>query len=347
MLDIMIVDDYEVDRKQLKSLQFWKQQTQLKLVEDVSNGIDALKRLRKQHVDILLADIDMQKLGGLELLEQVKQEKLCKCVILMSEAADFECARKGMVLGAFDYMVKPVNNNILGKVLRRAIHFFQEEEQEKRTLDENLEIIVESILDGGSNFDRLIEDLTDKCFRDKESEVDGVISLMNFARDVSKEVIKKYEWIQLLTPDVEEVRKHMLQSGNKEMAVVLFNNYVTELYNAIRFWHPVGMSALSGKAVEYILNHPFDKLTLTDVAEACFVSNTYLSHNFKKDMNKSFVDYVISFKMQIVKKWIAETDMSMIEIAENLGYDDYKYMGRLFKKVCGVTLSEYKRMQTK
>ena len=61
-------------------------------------------------------------------------------------------------------------------------------------------------------------------------------------------------------------------------------------------------------------------------------------------MGKSFVDYVTLLKMQAVKKLLTETELNMAEIAERLGYDDCKYMGRIFKNMFGCTLSDYRRM---
>ncbi len=346
MADIMLVDDYEIFRKQLKALQCWKNERDIRLIGEADNGAEALKMLRKQSVDILLTDIKMPKLNGLELLEHVKQENLCKCVILLSEYADFEYARKGIVLGAFDYIVKPVTNNSLSRVLRRATKFLKDEEEEKYIFSTECKMAADSILTSGNNFEVLLKDVAKKCFETGgEDVVKSIVWLMDFARETAKEVINRYHWIQLLTPDVEEICNRMLHADDRYMASALFEDYMMELYVAVCNWHPIGMSALSEKVADYILAHPYDKLTLTDTAEVCYVSNTYLSHSFKKDMGKSFVDYVVSLKMQIVKKFLTETDMSMVEIAEKLGYEDYKYMGRLFKKMFGFTLSDYKRMQ--
>lgn len=347
MTNIMLVDDYEIFREQIKSLQYWKNHPELYLSQEAADGVEALDMLRKKPVDILLTDIKMPKIDGLELLEYVRQEKLSKCVILLSEYADFEYARKGIVLGAFDYIVKPVTNTILSRVLGRALKFLLDEKKENEEFLNDSRIMAESILIGGNNFEMLIARTVTKCFDGiNEDIVKGVVRLMDFARKVDSEVMEKYAWLKLLVSDIEEVCTRMIQASDKEIASALFENYMMELYVAIRNWYPSELSVLSQKAVEYILTHPFDKLTLTDVAEVCYVSNTYLSHSFKKDLGKSFVDYLTAFKMQIVKKFLTETEMSMTEIAEKLGYDDYKYMGRLFKKSYGFTLSDYKRMQT-
>lgn len=347
MASMMIVDDYEIFRKQLKDLKCFKEHQDIHLLGEADNGADALRLLRKQPIDILLTDIKMPKLNGLELLEYVKQENLCKCVILLSEYADFEYARKGLVLGAFDYIIKPVKSNSLSKVLGRAKQFLEDEEMKQHEFNAECRILIESIIKSSSNFETQVKELIEKCFKSVEDDiVKGVVLLIDSLNEVVQGVTETYQWISMLVTAPEELCTRMLQADDKYMASALFENYMMELYVTVYNYYPENMSALSMKVADYILSHPYDRLTLMDTAEVCYVSHTYLSHRFKLDMGKSFVDYIVLLKMQIIKKMLTETEMSFLEIAEKLGYDDYKYMGRLFKKTYGFTLSDYRRMQS-
>lgn len=73
------------------------------------------------------------------------------------------------------------------------------------------------------------------------------------------------------------------------------------------------------------------------------MNKTHLSHIFKMNMGISFVDYIVRYKMQMLRLMIAQTDMTVNEIADKLGYDDCKYMSRLFKNTYGITVSEYRK----
>lgn len=347
MAGMMIVDDYEIFRKQLKDLKCWKDYEDIRLMGEADDGMSALKFLRQNPTDILLTDIKMPRLNGLELLKYVKQENLCKCVILLSEYADFEYARRGLVLGAFDYIIKPVKSNSLCKVLDRAKEFLEDEESKQHEFKAECKILAESMIKGSSSYENQVKELIEKCFKSAEDDVvKGIVVLIDSMNEIIQSLEAVYDWFSMLVTTPNEISARMLQADDKYMASALFESYMMELYVTIGTYYPVNMSSLSMKVVDYILAHPYDRLTLMDTAEVCYVSHTYLSHRFKLDMGKSFVDYIVQLKMQIIKKLLAETQMSFTEIAEKIGYDDYKYMGRLFKKTYGFTLTDYRRMQS-
>jgi len=345
MTNVMLVDDYEIFRKQLKRLNFWKNQSNINLQTEADNGLEALRFLRNNHVDILLTDIKMPKMNGLDLLKYVKNEELCKCVILLSEYADFEYARKGIVLGAFDYIVKPVKEESLDKVLGRAIKYIYDSNSEEKAFYSECEIMAETIIYSGNNLESQIRNITLKCRNYAEGDyVRGAVMLSEVTRQIYNLVVKKKSKISMIIGNVEETCKMIIQTEDWLVSAVVFEKYMMDIYISIKRYYPSNMSGLSETVVNYIFDHVFEKMSLTDISDACFVSNAYLSHSFKKNMGKSFVDYVTLLKMQVVKKFLIETDLNMSEIAEKLGYDDCKYMGRIFKNMFGFTLSEYRRM---
>lgn len=351
MNQVMLVDDYEIFRKQLKKQVDWNKQLNFIISREADNGWEALMALRQNPVDILVTDIKMPRLNGLELLERVQNEGLCKCVILLSEYADFEYARKGLVLGAFDYIVKPVENQSFLSVLSRAADYITKVSKAQKPKDKTAYeriAVVNCMLNGTDNFESAVSHLVQKCDESvKHDFIKNGVLLAEMERKIYQAVIEKNEWVALLVSDLEFICNKIIQSDNNYTIVAVFEEFLRELYTTIKTYHPSRMSALSQMVVDYILAHPFDKLTLTVISEKCFVSKAYLSHSFKTDMGRSYVEYVMGLKMQIVKKQLQETNMSMSEIAEKLHYEDYKYMGRLFKNIYGLTPSDYKKMRGK
>ena len=343
-MEVFLVDDYDIFRRQLKEMPFWKSHAEVEICGEASDGAAALTELRKKPVDILITDIKMPKLNGIELLSYVKKENLSKCVILFSEYADFEYARKGLVLGAFDYIVKPVVNRALTDVMFRAMEYVSSvgDTSEKKMDDEN--IIVGTIIASTNHLNDFLCQFEEKCY-DNGNVIKGNARLMDAVTYIGEEVCKTYQWISMVTVDPQEVSTRILQSEDRVMGATYFENYVNELYTAVKKWHPEGINDLTQKVVDYVLAHPYDKLTLTETATICYVSNAYLSHTFKQQMGCSYVDYVTALKMRIVKKFVEETNMGTPEIAEKVGYEDAKYMGRLFKKTYGFTLGDCKRMK--
>ena len=83
----------------------------------VSSGIAALKAIEKDPPDVLLLDLKMPDLNGLEVLAQVKEDFPAIEVIILTGHGSFEAGKEGMEQGAFDYIMKPVDlNQLIGKI---------------------------------------------------------------------------------------------------------------------------------------------------------------------------------------------------------------------------------------
>ena len=102
---ILIVDD-ETDTGEILSLRLARRGLIPAFVE---SGEAALDYLEKNPADVVLLDIKMPGMDGLETLERIRRLYPQTSVIILSGHADMESAAKGMELGAFFYLLKPVN----------------------------------------------------------------------------------------------------------------------------------------------------------------------------------------------------------------------------------------------
>jgi two-component system response regulator AtoC len=89
-------------------------------VRSVGNGEAALLELSGQSYDMVLADVRMPKMGGLELLEELKRRSIPATVIMMSAYGNLETALEAMKRGAYDYISKPFKPDEVVLVLRKA-----------------------------------------------------------------------------------------------------------------------------------------------------------------------------------------------------------------------------------
>lgn len=104
-LKVLLVDDEFLVRLGIKSLIDWEQH-QLTYVGDAQDGIEALEIIEKTRPDILLTDIVMPRMNGIELIEKVKSEYPDTHIIVLSSHNDYEYVRKAMKLGVEDYILK-------------------------------------------------------------------------------------------------------------------------------------------------------------------------------------------------------------------------------------------------
>ena len=110
MLKVMLVDDEPFILRGLSLLIDWREQG-FEIVKTASNGLDALEYLRREKVHLVLADIRMPGMTGLELVETLRKEQGAKrpYFAIMSGYNDFEYARQAICNACLDYILKPVS----------------------------------------------------------------------------------------------------------------------------------------------------------------------------------------------------------------------------------------------
>jgi two-component system NtrC family response regulator len=85
-----------------------------------NNGNEALNIFKSEDVDIVITDIQMEKVDGLELLEEIKRLKSNALVIMITAHGSIETAVKAMKLGAYDYITKPFDRDELQIIIEKA-----------------------------------------------------------------------------------------------------------------------------------------------------------------------------------------------------------------------------------
>ena len=104
---MIIVDDEAFMRENLRDLFPWDD-LGYRVTAVFSNGQEALKSLKNKPVHVVLTDIQMPGMNGIELLRQIRHNKISAQVVFLSAYSDFEYARQGILYGAVDYLTKPV-----------------------------------------------------------------------------------------------------------------------------------------------------------------------------------------------------------------------------------------------
>lgn len=345
MYNVMLLDDVKAFMTHVRRLDIWKRHENFfNLRHLVTDSSEALNILRIEHIDLLITDIKMPGIDGIELLRHVREERLCPVTVLYSESADFGYARQGLILGAFDYLVKPVDENMLDDVLTRAEAYLAEKggNYPEDELTRKADAAAQCLAECGEGLEARLSELFSECL-DSSKAVYGRPALENATTAIYRGITDRFSWIRNIVTSCGTVRRRISNAESDVAAKDILHGWCDEILAAVKFFYPSGMNQLTENIVRYILPRGCSKLTLTEVSDACYINRTHLSHMFKKQMGISFVDYITRYKMLMLRQLLSQTDMKLSQLAEKLGYDDYKYMGRVFKSVYGMTPSEYKR----
>jgi DNA-binding NtrC family response regulator len=117
MTKILIIDDEKSIRKTLREiLEYEKYQ-----VEEAADGIEGLSMIQKDKFDIILCDIKMPKMDGVEVLDKIMQLSYDAPVVMISGHGNIETAVEAVKKGAFDFIAKPLDLNRLLVTIRNAM----------------------------------------------------------------------------------------------------------------------------------------------------------------------------------------------------------------------------------
>ncbi len=145
MPKILVIEDEEAIRRVLKKI--LTEQDAAYDVYVAANGIDGLHEIEKQQFDLVLCDIKMPKMDGIEVLQNIKSRQPDLPVIMISGHGDLETAVGTMRMGAFDYISKPPDLNRLMTTISHALSrktLEQENKVLKRKIGNAYEMIGES-----------------------------------------------------------------------------------------------------------------------------------------------------------------------------------------------------------
>jgi two-component system response regulator YesN len=132
MYNILIVDDEPMICKGISKI-IRQSELPVEHVFTAGTGFEALDYIRLDKVDLLITDIQMEQMNGIELMETVFVENPSLPVVVLSAHGQFEYAQKAMRFGAKEYIIKPV---VPGHLLKIVAALLKEREQQVRTLSE-------------------------------------------------------------------------------------------------------------------------------------------------------------------------------------------------------------------
>ncbi len=242
MYKVLIADDEEIVRRGIKLEVDWNALGCM-IVAEAANGIEGLEAVHKYNPDIIVTDIRMPKMGGLEMVEELRKEDNRVPVIFLTAFGDFSYAQTAIKLYASDYLLKPFEDGELEKAILHCI--------EKMKAAENA-----------------------------------------------------------------PAEEPLLKKGDKSKYVM--------------------------RAIDYISEHfSNNELNITEIADYIGVSEGHLSHIFKKETDYTVANYIIRFRMREAARLLKDCSNKVYEVADRVGYKDITYFSSTFKKIVGISPSEY------
>ncbi|MDO4324619.1 MAG: response regulator [bacterium] len=339
MKKILVVDD---EPMVLRGISLILEQSHLDIDQILSaeNGIEALFLIENEKPDLVLTDIRMPKLDGIELTRLISEQYPEVSVIIISGYDDFAYARKAIQYGVKDYILKPVQREELIQSVSSVI--YQQTQKDRayvshRELDEILVLFVnwfslqskECLREGMEKVEKLFAELPashrKKVASDMCSSLLYKVSMkLGCSLNVTPVLPKGDEteewiaWFQTFLEDVAvQIRLHIEGEDYRQILLKMAKDYVEEHYN--------------------------EEISLNEIAAKTGFSSSYFSQIFKENVGCSFVQYRTKLRIEKAMEMIAFSKKNITEIAMKIGYNDTSYFVRAFKEYTGMTPSQYKK----
>ena len=143
MKKVLLVDDDTIVRITLRSLIDWGRYG-YEIAADASNGEQALRYLKEHPVDLLITDMKMPIMDGLQLLRELNAKNLMPCTVVLSSYDDFKMVRESFRMGACDYLLKSdIEEEVLSALLARLNQEYLIEEAEEVRVPEREKVLVD------------------------------------------------------------------------------------------------------------------------------------------------------------------------------------------------------------
>lgn len=383
MIEIIIVDDEMLSRIGIQTLLDGVKD--IHVAQTFDNAQEALLYLEGNPADILLTDLEMAGMHGMDLIREVKKRYEDMGILILSCHNDFSYAREALMLDADGYLLKhELNTELLEEEIRKIYNkkeksrFSSRDVSNPRAASHNSDLIYRV---GVLRFWREPAPVGKKA----ESEMDKTMAI-----HFLDELLARYDMGTLFAPSngdmfiVFQMKQGLPQSERQNYLTAAAARLKTDIERIMSLKIILGISQeftdtkeipvmyreaswaadrffpSSGsylffyqekpadeieQAMDYIEKHLEQNLTLIEIAGNSNMSVPNFCKKFKARTGKTLVQYVNERKVESVKRQLRCNTLSLSEIAERTGFSNENYMVRVFKKVTGMTITDYRRQR--
>lgn len=359
MYTVLIIDDEPWSREIIKALGSW-QSLKLQVIGEAEDGTEGIRMIRELQPNIVVTDMRMPGLEGVELLKTMKEEFPSLKVIVMSGYNDFVYLKQAIRSRAIEYLLKPINQEELNTSLAQCVIEIEGENKKESNLTEALGIFSEDFI-----FEKYLayrqqvleyflvlnKPAVLNTFERFEKFLEGMIPNIKDENIIIK-IVRDYIFtLQELMADKD---MDFINKLNKENAIdetfIAYKSiseairYISRIYgNAIDSMEKSkkNRNKLNIKEVEnHIVQYYKEPISLDTIAHHFFISKEHLSRIFKVYTGGNISEYIIRIRMEKAKALILEDKVAIKHVAQMTGYNDIAYFYRVFKKHFGVTPGE-------
>ena len=371
MYTAMIVDDEYPARNMLDLLIDWEE-CGFRIIAKAENGKQALEIYQKERPNLVITDIQMPVMDGIQLIEEIRKANEEQCVVVLSCHESFYYAQQAIRLGVKDYLIKDMLTadqlkeclERTEKLLKSRGNITQDDTKMvfSREPDENIRQAYPIWLAKAENrMDLLQNSLSSNeyeearnCIRKLyQAPFDGLVRyhfldwVNRFVYQLirnqcqrqelsSKDVFGRYDYRE------DEI---LMDVESEEKCCQILCGFIDVLEKENQGQD--GYSVRIQNVIKYLQENYYYDISLQTVAEHFGVHKVYLARSFKSETGETLNEFLNKIRVEKAKLLLSITDNKANEIAYTVGFNNTQSFYNVFKKYTGFSPNEYRKEYSK
>lgn len=333
MTKIVIADNDSLMRQAMRAL--IESVDGFEVAYEATNGQEVIDVCMQDDIAILFTDIRMPVKNGVMAIEELRKSKPNMEIYIITGCDSFEMAKFAVENGVKNYIVKPVIPQEIHDILTTykekaqaapavAMPIWQDDALQAAVSEQDfervyflLDKVVASLFELGT-----IE------YRKKAGEalIDSLL----------KHVFPKSEGIDI--PVLTEFPVSLAIVGDERRCKIWLFNCVDYIFKIMS----VRNSYILDHVFTFIEEHIEEDISLSTIVKECNLSQGYLSRIIKSNFNMTLMNYIHLKKLNLAKQYLCDNQVNGSEVGYKLGYSNFSYFCKVFKKYENITISEFR-----
>lgn len=346
-MKILLVDDDHIVLKSLKALIPW-QDLGVDEVFEAKNGEAAFAVAREIKPDIILTDIKMPVMDGLELARKISAEMDDVHIIILSAHEDFAYAKQAMRFGVKSYILKPLDREKISQLCEEVRNLVEIKRNKRNTLKRiNSDKLESSTVEALKKSDMAyVSRIFEKDLHDGNitiSEVSGIcLKFINI-------LFSYFRLVGITNKPLNKSRDDIFEGFYRLKLRNEMINYTYQLYLDVLQFMEQKKDMHSEAIMECVKKLIYENyyncdLNVTYIAEKLNLSQSYLSFLSRQHMGVNISSYITQVRMEKAREFLKDPVIPVSEVAARAGYSDSNYFAKAFRKIVGKSPSEYRNL---